>query len=323
MPNNNILNPSTIRFKILPGKRMRDLTNSICDLLDEDPGKIEYKEFSDGECIPRIKESIRDEQIFIISSTCQPVSNVFELILTINAVRRASAHEIIVVIPYYGYARQDRKDEVRTTIPPRDIADMITAAGANRIISIDLHVGQIEGFFTIPVEHIHGHTIFAPYLKSIELDNLTFCSPDVGGTKRTKAFRKYFPEAPMVIIDKDRPRENEIGSMELIGSVKDQNIIIVDDIVDTAGTLCKAADVLLQHGAKSVRAIITHPVLSGNAYENINNSNLTELIVSDTIPLKYALGDDRVKKIKVISAAPILSDVIGRVLKSESVSMVG
>jgi ribose-phosphate pyrophosphokinase len=237
-----------------------------------------------------------------------------ELLLLIDAARRASAHYICAVIPYYGYARQDRKDEPRVAIGAKLVANMLKAAGADRIMTLDLHAGQIQGFFDIPVDHLEGTSVFVPYLKTLSLDNLIFASPDVGGVKRVRKFASYF-DADIVICDKHRSRANEVTSMQLIGNVKDANVILVDDMIDTGGTLCKAAEIIMENGAKSVRAICTHPIMSHNAHDNITNSKLESLIVSDTIPLKQQND-----KITVVSIAELFGKAIGRIRDNGSIS---
>jgi ribose-phosphate pyrophosphokinase len=237
-----------------------------------------------------------------------------ELLLMIDAARRASAHYVTAVIPYFGYSRQDRKDRPRVGIGAKLIGNLLTAAGAHRLMTIDLHAGQIQGFMDFPVDHLEGNAIFVPYLKSLNLDKIVFASPDVGGVVRTRNMAKFF-NADMVICDKHRKRANEIASMQLIGDVKGADVILVDDLIDTGGTLCKAAQLIMDKGAKSVRAVVTHPVLSGKAYENISNSVLTELLVTDTIPQKGECD-----KIKVLSVAELFAKAIGRIRDHESIS---
>ena len=270
--------------------------------------------FSDGEMSPSFDESVRGCDVFIIQSTFPSSDNLMELLLMIDAARRASAHYVTAVMPYFGYSRQDRKDRPRVGIGAKLIGNLLTAAGADRLMTIDLHAGQIQGFMDFPVDHLEGNAIFVPYLKTLNLDNLVFASPDVGGVVRTRNMAKFF-NADMVICDKHRKRSNEIAWMQLIGDVKGADVILVDDLIDTGGTLCKAAQLIMDKGAKSVRAVVTHPVLSGNAYENISNSILTELLVTDTIPQKQACD-----KIKVLSVAELFAKAIGRIRDHESIS---
>ncbi len=259
-------------------------------------------------------ESVRGSDVFLIQSTVAPADNLLELLLMIDAARRASAKYVTVVVPYFGYARQDRKDKPRVAIAAKLVANLISAAGADRIMTCDLHAGQIQGFFDIPVDHMDGSYIFIPYIKALGLEDLVFASPDVGGTKRTMDFAKYF-QTDMVICDKHRKRANEIASMQVIGDVEGKDIVLVDDLIDTAGTLCKAAGIIKEKGAKTVRAVCTHPVLSGKAYENIENSELEELIVTDTIPLKQESS-----KIKVLTVADLFAKAIRKIHDHESIS---
>src|SRR5881275_2809196 len=271
--------------KIFAGTGSRKLAEHICKRYGCQLGKVNIQKFSDGEICPIFLESVRGDYVFLVQSTHSPTDNLMELLLMIDAARRASAYKVIAVIPYYGYARQDRKDKPRVAIGSKLIANMLTAAGANRVITMDLHAPQIQGYFDIPVDHLDSSAVFIPYITQLKLENLTFAAPDVGATNRIREIANYF-EAEMVICDKHRKRANEIASMVVIGDVTDKDIVIIDDICDTGGTLVKSAALLKEKGARSVRALITHPVLSGKAYENIENSVLEELIVCDTIPLK-------------------------------------
>jgi ribose-phosphate pyrophosphokinase len=272
-------------IKVFSGTSSRYLAEKIAKYLGQPLGEASINRFSDGELSITLNESVRGEDVFIIQSTCPPADNLMELLLMIDAARRASAGTISVVTPYFGYARQDRKDKPRVPIAAKLVANLISSAKADRIMACDFHAGQIQGFFDIPVDHLDGAWIFVPYIKSLKLDNLLIASPDVGGVARARGFAKYL-NCDLVVCDKHRKRANEIASMQLIGDVTDANVILVDDLIDTGGTMTKAAELIMSKGAKSVRAICTHPVLSGNAYENINNSVLTELVVTDTIPLK-------------------------------------
>ncbi|MDX1270731.1 ribose-phosphate pyrophosphokinase [Bizionia paragorgiae] len=277
-------------------------------------GKVITSTYSDGEFQPSYEESIRGTRIFIIGSTNPGPENLMEMLLMIDAAKRASARHITAVLPYFGWARQDRKDKPRVPIAAKLVAKMLEAAGATRIITMDLHADQIQGFFEKPVDHLFASTVFLPYLKSLNLDNLTIASPDMGGSKRAYAYSKAL-ESDVVICYKQRAKANVISHMELIGDVTGKNVVLVDDMVDTAGTLTKAADVMMERGALSVRAICTHPILSGNAYERIENSKLVELIVTDSIPLKQES-----KKIRVISCANLFADVMQNVHYNRSIS---
>lgn len=303
-----------VEVKLFSGTSSRYLAEKIADHYGYPLGAMDLFRFSDGEMQPVINESVRGTYTFLIQSTFSPPANLLELLLTIDAVKRASAGYITAVIPYFGYARQDRKDKPRVPISAKLIANLIQAAGADRIMTMDLHADQIQGFFDIPLDHLKSEAIFMPYLENADLTDVTFASPDVGGVKRARTFAKHF-ECDLVICDKYRKRANEVAGMTVIGDVKDKNVILIDDIVDTAGTLCKAAQALIDKGAKSVRAICTHPVLSGKAHENIKNSVLTELIVTDTIPLKQANN-----KIKVLSTAKLFARAIRNTHEHRSIS---
>lgn len=277
-------------------------------------GEVNVARFSDGEFSPSFDESVRGCDVFIIQSTFAPSDNLMELLLLIDAAKRASAHYITAVIPYFGFARSDRKDKPRVAIASKLVANLLSAAGVTRVITMDLHAPQIQGFFDIPVDHLEPSSLFVPYIESLQLPNLTIAAPDMGGVNRARGYAKYF-NAEMVICDKHRKKANEIDTMTVIGDVEGRDIILVDDICDTAGTLTKAADMLFDKGASSVRAFCTHPVLSGKAYERIKNSRLTELVVTDTIPLK-----EECDKIKVISTAELFSRIVRRVYVYESIS---
>ena len=277
-------------------------------------GKVSTTHFSDGEFQPAFEESIRGRRIFIIGSTFPNSDNLMEMLLMIDAAKRASARHITAVMPYFGWARQDRKDKPRVAIGAKLVANLLQAAGVTRIMTMDLHADQIQGFFEKPVDHMFASTIFLPYVKSLKLDNLTIASPDMGGSNRAYAYSKYL-DSDVVICYKQRKKANVISHMELIGDVQGKNVILVDDMIDTGGTLAKAADIMMERGAKSVRAICTHPILSGTAIERIENSNLIELIVSDTIPLKRESS-----KIKVVSCAPLFADIMHKVQENRSIS---
>src|SRR5437588_5319449 len=263
--------------KIFSGTGSRELSRQIAIKFGEPLGKIKVQQFSDGEIGVEFQESIRGQFVFLIQSTFAPTDNLMELLLMIDAARRASAYKVIAVIPYYGYARQDRKDKPRVAIGSKLVANMLVAAGANRVITMDLHAPQIQGYFDIPVDHLDSSAVFIPYITQLRLENLTFAAPYVGATNRIREIASFF-EAEMVICDKHRKRANEIASMVVIGDVTDRDIVVLDDICDTGGTLAKSSVLLKEKGARSVRAFCTHPVLSDNAYERIDNSELEELV---------------------------------------------
>ena len=277
-------------------------------------GKVIFHNFSDGEFQPSFEESIRGSRIFLIGSTQPSSDNLMELLLMIDAAKRASARHITAVMPYFGWARQDRKDKPRVPIGAKLIAKLLETAGATRIITMDLHADQIQGFFEKPVDHLYASTIFIPYLESLKLDNLTIASPDMGGSKRAYAYSKFL-KSDVVICYKQRKKANIISHMELIGNVEGKNVVLVDDMGDTAGTLTTAADLMMERGAKSVRAICTQPLLSGKAYERIENSKLKELIISDSIPVK-----NKSKKIKVLSSANLFAEVMKNVHNNKSIN---
>ncbi len=278
-------------------------------------GRAEVGRFSDGELRVELQEHVRGRDIFVLQSTCSPCNdNLMELLLLVDAAKRASAHYITAVVPYFGFARSDRKDKPRVAIAAKLVANLLQTAGITRIMTMDLHAPQIQGFFDIPVDHLEPSSLFVPYIESLKLKNITIAAPDMGGVNRARGYAKYF-NTEMVICDKQRKKANEIGSMTVIGDVEGRDIILVDDICDTAGTLTTAADMLFDKGASSVRAFCTHPVLSGKAYERINNSRLTELVVTDTIPIR---GES--DKIKVIPTAELFARIIRRVYVYESIS---
>jgi len=300
--------------KLFAGSGTTVLAGKIAEKYGRELGDVVVTKFSDGEFQPHFNESVRGCDVFLIQSTNPPTDNLMELLMMTDAARRASAHYVTAVIPYFGLARQDRKDKPRVAIGSKLVANILVAAGINRIMTMDLHAAQIQGFFDIPVDHLDASVIFVPYIKSLKLANLTIASPDMGGSYRARTFAKYF-NAEVVICDKRRKRANEIESMTLIGDVTGQDIVLIDDICDTARTLAKAADLIMERGAKSVRAVCTHPVLSGNAYETIENSVLTELIVTDTIPVKFPDS-----KIKVLSTADLFARAIMNVNEHGSIS---
>ncbi len=304
-------------LKLFAGSASQLLSEEIADHYGEALGKSSILRFSDGEFCPNILESVRGRYVFFVQSTFPPSDNLFELLLFIDAAKRASAGYITAVIPYFGFARQDRKDKPRVAIAAKVVANMLQASGVNRIMTMDFHSDQIQGFFDIPVDHIKGEAVFIPYLEqTLDIKNVTFASPDVGGVKRARIYSKYF-KTDLVICDKHRVKANEVASMTVIGDVTGKDVVLVDDLVDTAGTLCKAAEALLEKGAKSVRAICTHGVLSGKAYENIANSKLDELIITDTIPLKTDRPSD---KIKVLSSSKLFARAIRNTHEHRSIS---
>lgn len=300
--------------KIFTCSQSKILSEKIAKAYGVDLGNVITSTYSDGEFQPSYEESIRGARIFIIGSTNPGPRNFMEMLLMIDAAKRASARHITAVMPYFGWARQDRKDKPRVPIAAKLVAKMLEAAGATRIITMDLHADQIQGFFEKPVDHLFASTIFLPHLKSLNLDSLTIASPDMGGSKRAYAYSKAL-ESDVVICYKQRAKANIISHMELIGNVTGKNVVLVDDMVDTAGTLTKAADLMMERGAKSVRAICTHPLLSGNAYEKLANSKLEELIVTDSIPLKQESN-----KIRVLSCADLFAQVMYRVHHNKSIS---
>jgi ribose-phosphate pyrophosphokinase len=302
------------QVKIFSGTASKYLAEQIADFYGAPLGDVQVARFSDGEFSPSFDESVRGCDVFIIQSTFSPTDNLFELLLLIDAAKRASAHYITAVIPYFGYARSDRKDKPRVAIASKMVANLLSAAGVTRIMTMDLHAPQIQGFFDVPVDHMDASAIFVPYIRSLDLPNMLICAPDMGGVHRARSYANFF-NADMAIIDKHRKRANEIEGMTVIGDVKGRDVILVDDIVDTAGTLTKAASLLVDNGAASVRAFCTHPVLSGAAYERVSESKLTELVVCDTIPLrKHSV------KIKQLPTAALFAKAIQRVYAYESIS---
>lgn len=312
------MNPSV---KIFSGTGSEELAGKIASSYGTHLGKIQIQKFSDGEIQPIFLESIRGDYVFLVQSTCAPSDNIIELLLMIDAAKRASAEKIIAVIPYYGYARQDRKDKPRVAIGAKLIASILEKAGADRVITMDLHAPQIQGFFEMPVDHLDSSAIFIPYIEHLKLKSLTFAAPDVGSTNRVRGIASFF-NAEMVICDKHRKRANEIASMVVIGDVTGKDIILIDDIIDTAGTLTKSAALLMEKGAKSVRAFCTHAVLSGKAYENIANSVLKELVVCDTIPLnKKKMAEFKLEnKIKIASVADLFAVALRNAYENRSIT---
>ncbi len=300
--------------KLFAGTGSKALAHKIAASYGKPLGNSTLSQFSDGEFQPFYEETVRGCDVFLIQSTCQPNDNLMELLLMIDAAKRASAHYITAIVPYYGYSRQDRKDKPRVAIGAKLVANLLQAAGISRIMTMDLHAAQIQAFFDVPVDHLDASVIFVPYIKSLGLNDLIIASPDMGGSYRARTFAKFF-NAEVVICDKRRKRANEIESMSIIGDVTGMDVVLIDDICDTAGTLSKAAALIMEKGAKSVRAVCTHPVLSGKAYETVENSVLTELIVTDTIPLKRES-----EKIRVLSTADLFAKAIANVNEHGSIS---
>ena len=300
--------------KIFGGSASQELTKAICEFYGALPGQLSVSRFSDGEFQPNFHESVRGCDVFIVQSTYPNSDNLMELLMAIDAAKRASANYITAVVPYYGFARQDRKDKPRVSIASKLVADLLGTAGANRVMTMELHAPQIQGFFNVPVDHLESSIIFAPYIKTLKQDNLVIAAPDVGASNRIREVAKML-NLPMVICDKERKKANEIANMTVIGDVDGKDVVLIDDIIDTGGTLCKAAAMLTEKGAKTVRALCCHPVLSGKAYENIEGSVLTELVVTDTIPLKK-----HNEKIKVLSVAPLWARAIRNVHENGSIS---
>ncbi len=300
--------------KIFSGSASKELAQKMADEFGKSLGKVSLLRFSDGEFQPSVEETVRGDTVFLVQSTMPPTENLFELLLMVDAVKRASAKQIVAVIPYFGFARQDRKDKPRVAIGSKLVANLLTAAGVTRIMTMDLHADQIQGFFEVPVDHLYASSIFLPHLEKQDNSNLVMAAPDTGGTKRANAYAKYL-DTGLAICYKQRKKANEVANMTVIGDVEGKDVVLVDDIIDTAGTLTKAADMMMEHGAKSVKAYCTHPVLSGPAYERIEKSQLTELVVTDTIPLK-----EKSEKIKVLSVGELFGEVMTNIVAGRSIS---
>ena len=302
-------------IKIFSGRNTISLAKDIAKSCNLELGKVSVVDFSDGECEPSFDETVRGKEVYIVQSIVPPAENLMELLLMVDAAKRASAKAIVAVVPYFGYARQDKKGKPRVPIGAKLVSNLLSAAGVNRIMTMDLHADQIQGFFEVPVDHLFASTVFVPYIQSLGLDNLTIASPDIGGARMANAYARFL-NAQVVICYKHREKPNEISKLMLIGDVKDKNVILVDDIVDTAGTISKSANMMIDKGAKSVRAICSHGVLSGNALDKIANSKMLELIISDTIPQKQKVS----KKVKVLTVSNLFGDVIQKVHSKESIS---
>lgn len=304
------------QLKFFSARNTRYLAEKIADKYGVELGRSQVLEFSDGEFQPAFNETIRGCTVFIVCSTFPPTDNMMELLMMIDAAKRASAHRVVAVMPYFGLARQDRKDRPRVPIGAKLAANLLRAAGVDRVMTMDLHADQIQGFFDVPVDHLYASGVFVPYLKRLCLPDLSVAAPDMGGAKRANAYAQYLA-APMIICHKQRDKPNVVGQMTAIGDVEGRNVIILDDMIDTAGTICKAADMMFDMGAKSVRAAVTHPVLSGPAYDRINASRLEEVIVTDTIPLK---DNEETSKFTVLSVSDIFADAINRVYAYNEIS---
>jgi len=301
-------------IKIFSGTKSRYIAEKIAKEYGIELGSTSFIEFSDGEFQVAFEETVRGAYVFIVQSTFPPSDNLMELLLMIDAAKRASAYKVAAVIPYFGFARQDRKDKPRVSIGAKLVANLLSAAGVDRVMTLDLHADQIQGFFDVPVDHLYASSIFVPYIKSLNLDNMVIAAPDMGGTKRANAYSKFL-ETPLVICHKSRKKANVIDELTVIGDVEGKNVVILDDMIDTAGTITKAADMMMEKGALSVRAIASHAVLSGPAYERINESKILEIVVTDSLPIK-PISD----KIKVLSIAGVFADVINKVHNYQSIS---
>ncbi|MBO8447224.1 MAG: ribose-phosphate pyrophosphokinase [Bacteroidetes bacterium] len=302
-------------LKVFSGTKSRYLAEKICKSLGCPLGEMNIQYFADGEFAVSYEESIRGCEVFLVQSTFPNSDNLMELLLMIDAAKRASARKIIPVIPYFGWARQDRKDKPRVSIGAKLVADLLTVAGVDRVITLDLHADQIQGFFNVPLDHLYASSIYLPYIQSMQLENLVIASPDVGGSKRASSYAKYLG-VDLVLCHKQRAKANEVESMKIIGDVQGKNVIILDDMVDTAGTITKAANIMMDNGAVSVRAFASHAVLSDPATERIRNSQLKEIYFTDSIPLR----DTSCDKIKVLSVADLIADAITKVNTNESIS---
>ncbi|MBP5498895.1 MAG: ribose-phosphate pyrophosphokinase [Muribaculaceae bacterium] len=302
-------------IKIFSGTKSRYITEEIAQNLNIPLGQMNIQRFSDGEFEVYFEETVRGREVYLVQSTFPNCDNLMELLLMVDAARRASAKTVVAVVPYFGWARQDRKDKPRVSIASKLVADLLSTAGIDRLITMDLHADQIQGFFNVPVDHLYATAVFIPYIKSLKLKNMVIASPDVGGAKRANSFAKYF-NTPLVLCHKQREKANVVEKMTIIGDVKDKDVVLLDDMIDTAGTISKAADLMKENGARSIRACASHAVMSGNAVQNINESALEEVIFSNSIPFDKS----RCPKATILSVAPLFADTIRRVHNNESIS---
>ena len=307
---NSVIHP----IKIFAGTKSRYMGEEICKCLGMELGKMNIQHFADGEFEVSFEEPIRGCEVYLVQSTFPNTDNLMELLLMIDAAKRASAHSVIAVMPYFGWARQDRKDKPRVSIAAKLVADLLMAAGVNRVITMDLHADQIQGFFNVPVDHLYASTVFIPYIKSLQLPDMVVATPDVGGAKRANSYAKYL-DVPLVLCHKQRAKANVVESMTVIGDVKDKNVILIDDMVDTAGTICKAANLMMEKGAKSVRALASHAIMSDPASQRVDDSEMTEMIFTNSIPFSKDC-----RKATIISVAKMFADTIKRVHNNESIS---
>lgn len=301
-------------IKIFAGTKSRYMGEEICKCLSMELGKMNIQHFADGEFEVSFEETVRGCEVYLVQSTFPNSDNLMELLLMIDAAKRASAHSVIAVIPYFGWARQDRKDKPRVSIAAKLVADLLSAAGVNRVITMDLHADQIQGFFNVPVDHLYASSVFIPYIQSLKLENMAIATPDVGGAKRANSYAKFL-DVPLVLCHKQRAKANVVESMTVIGDVKDKNVILIDDMVDTAGTITKAADLMIANGAKSVRALASHAIMSDPASERVDACGMTEMIFTNSIPF-----DKKCKKATILSVAKLIADTIRRVHNNESIS---
>ena len=301
-------------IKIFAGTASRYMGEEICKDLGLELGKMNIQHFADGEFEVSFEEPVRGCEVYLVQSTFPNSDNLMELLLMIDAAKRASAYSVIAVIPYFGWARQDRKDKPRVSIAAKLVADLLSAAGVNRVITMDLHADQIQGFFNVPVDHLYASSVFIPYIKSLNLEDMVIATPDVGGAKRANSYAKFL-NVPLVLCHKQRAKANVVESMTVIGDVKDKNVVLIDDMVDTAGTITKAADLMMEKGAKSVRGLASHAIMSDPASERVDNCAMTEMIFTNSIPMRHEC-----KKATVISVAKLIADTIRRVHNNESIS---
>lgn len=308
------MNPMLPPIKVFAGTKSRYMAEEICKELGIELGQMNITHFADGEFEVSFEESIRGCEVYLVQSTFPNSDNLMELLLMIDAAKRASAKSVIAVIPYFGWARQDRKDKPRVSIAAKLVSDLLVTAGADRVITMDLHADQIQGFFNIPVDHLYGSSVFIPYIQSLNLEDLVIATPDVGGAKRANNYAKYL-NVPLVLCHKQRAKANVVATMTVIGDVKDKNVILIDDMVDTAGTITKAADLMIREGAKSVRALASHAIMSDPASERVDNSGLTEMIFTNSIPFTKDC-----KKAHILSVAKLFADTIRRVHNYQSIS---